>query len=105
MLAYSEQGLALTLLALADKCRVGSPILLVVFVAEKLPQAQQLSGRALRRLPVLALARYIGIGVSTSSTLVTSSLNNSRFQTDIRMWLDAMDKVLDDRAADHGKLA
>jgi hypothetical protein len=36
VLVHSEQGLALTLLALADKCRVGSPILLVVFVAEKL---------------------------------------------------------------------
>jgi hypothetical protein len=82
MLLYD---LASTLLALAGKCR-----------------AQQLSGRALRRLPVLALARYIGIGVSTSST--TSNLNNSRFQTDIHLWLDAMDKVLDDRAADHGKL-
>ncbi|KAJ8595371.1 AAA-domain-containing protein [Rhizopogon salebrosus TDB-379] len=88
VLAYSEKDLALTLLALADKCR-----------------AQQLSGRALRRLPVLALARYIGTGVSTSSATATSSLNNSRFQTGIRMWLDAMDTVLTDRAADHGKLA
>lgn len=85
MLPNSPTDLASTLLALADKCR-----------------AQQLSGRALRRLPVLALARYIGIGVSTSST--TSTLNNSRFQTDVRLWLDAMKKVLDDRAADHGKL-
>lgn len=83
MLPNSPTDLASTLLALADKCR-----------------AQQLSGRALRRLPVLALARYIGIGVSTSST--TSTLNNSRFQTDVRLWLDAMKKVLDDRAADHG---
>lgn len=71
-------------------------------MAQELPQAQQLSGRALRRLPVLALARYIGIGVSTSST--TSNLNNSRFQTNIRLWLEAMEKVLDDRAADHKKL-
>ncbi|KAG1820399.1 AAA-domain-containing protein [Suillus subaureus] len=85
MLPYSPEGLASILLALADKCR-----------------AQQLSGRALRRLPVLALARYIGIGVSASST--TSNLNNSRFQTDIRLWLDAMEKVLDDRAGDHRKL-
>lgn len=85
MLPNSPTDLASTLLALADKCR-----------------AQQLSGRALRRLPVLALARYIGIGVSTSST--TSALNNSRFQTDVHLWLDAMKKVLDDRAADHGKL-
>lgn len=85
MLPNSPTDLASTLLALADKCR-----------------AQQLSGRALRRLPVLALARYIGIGVSTSST--TSTLNNSRFQTDVHLWLDAMKKVLDDRAADHGKL-
>ncbi|KAG1832934.1 AAA-domain-containing protein [Suillus variegatus] len=89
ILPYSPENLASTLLALADKCR-------------ELPQAQQLSGRALRRLPVLALARYIGIGVSTSST--TSNLNNSRFQTNIRLWLEAMEKVLDDRAADHKKL-
>jgi hypothetical protein len=105
VLAYSEKDLALTLLALADKCRVGSLILLVLSVAQEFPQAQQLSGRALRRLPVLALARYIGTGVSTSSATATSSLNNSRFQTGIRMWLDAMDTVLTDRAADHGKLA
>ncbi|KAG1780209.1 P-loop containing nucleoside triphosphate hydrolase protein [Suillus placidus] len=86
MLPYSPEDLAASkLLALADKCR-----------------AQQLSGRALRRLPVLALARYIGTGVSTSSTI--SNLNNSRFQTDIHLWLDTMEKVLDDRAADHGKL-
>jgi MoxR-like ATPase len=83
MSPYSPTDLAISLLALADKCR-----------------AQQLSGRALRRLPVLALARYIGIGVSTSST----TSNSSRFQTEIRFWLDAMEKVLDDRAADHGKL-
>ncbi|KAG1874643.1 P-loop containing nucleoside triphosphate hydrolase protein [Suillus subalutaceus] len=85
MLPDLPKELASTLLALADKCR-----------------AQQLSGRALRRLPVLALARYIGIGVSASST--TGNLNNSQFQTDIHLWLDAMGKVLDDRAADHGKL-
>ncbi|KAG2158868.1 P-loop containing nucleoside triphosphate hydrolase protein [Suillus bovinus] len=89
MLPNLPKELAYTLLALADKCR-------------ELPQAQQLSGRALRRLPVLALARYIGVGVSTSST--TSNLKKSRFQTDIRLWLDAMDKVLDERAADHKKL-
>ncbi|KAG2370015.1 AAA-domain-containing protein [Suillus spraguei] len=85
ILPHSPEVLASTLLGLADKCR-----------------AQQLSGRALRRLPVLALARYIGIGVTASST--ASNLNNSRFQIDIRLWLDAMEKVLDDRAADQEKL-
>jgi hypothetical protein len=31
-------------------------------------QEQRMSGRALRRLPVLALARYIGTGFTTSSS-------------------------------------
>jgi hypothetical protein len=70
-----------------------------MFVVQKRPQAQQLSGCALRRLPVLALARYVGIGVSGSSTI--GNLDNSRFQTDIHLWLDAMENVLDGLAADH----
>ncbi|KAG6378471.1 AAA-domain-containing protein [Boletus reticuloceps] len=80
------------LLGLADKCR-----------------EQSLSGRALRRLPVLALARYIGTGVGASS--IPTSLSPTRLssksalQSDINMWLSALEKVVNDRVADHKKLA
>ncbi|KIJ70297.1 hypothetical protein HYDPIDRAFT_104991 [Hydnomerulius pinastri MD-312] len=84
-----EEKVGKALLRLADKCR-----------------EQGLSGRALRRLPVLALARYIGVGVSPST--IPSSPNvappKGGFQTDVNIWLDAMDKVVSDRAAEHGRL-
>lgn len=71
-------------------------------------QEQGLSGRALRRLPVLALARYIGIGISTSSTPASPAPNGlsykGTFQSDINMWLNAMEKVIDDRVTEHEKL-
>ncbi|EIW82235.1 AAA-domain-containing protein [Coniophora puteana RWD-64-598 SS2] len=61
-----------------------------------------LSGRALRRLPVLALARYIGLGVSSRNGILDNDSGN--FHTDIYTWLDAMGKVLDERASTHGQL-
>ncbi|KIL00371.1 hypothetical protein PAXRUDRAFT_130019 [Paxillus rubicundulus Ve08.2h10] len=91
--SYAQQDkIGKTLLELATKCR-----------------EQGLSGRALRRLPVLALAGYIGVGVSASSIASSPSPNapspNGAFRTDINAWLDAMKKVVDDRASEHGKLA
>lgn len=72
-------------------------------------QEQGLSGRALRRLPVLALARYIGAGVS-ASTIPASPVPNGlsskgAFRSDINMWLNAMEKVVKDRFTEHAKLA
>ncbi|KAF9221884.1 P-loop containing nucleoside triphosphate hydrolase protein [Gyrodon lividus] len=86
-----EDKIGKALLELATKCR-----------------EQGLSGRALRRLPVLALARYIGVGVSASSIAASPSPNGpppkGAFRTDINVWLDAMEKVVNDRAGEHGKL-
>jgi len=91
---------------------------------------QGMSGRALRRLPVLALARYIGIGTSTTSLALSApaatkaakikingaskngsvnvngagNLIKSR-GADVGVWLDAMVKVVKDQASEHGKLS
>lgn len=76
-----------------------------------------MSGRALRRLPVLALARYIGI--ETYSTILalsaptktskTSSVNNGvgvkSAGAAVGVWLDAMEKVVKDQAFEHEKLS
>ncbi|KAI6003833.1 P-loop containing nucleoside triphosphate hydrolase protein [Pisolithus albus] len=76
------------LLRLADMCR-----------------EQGLSGRALRRLPVLALAQYVGGGVSTSgSTASPGGMSRNGFQADVGVWLDAMNKVVSERTVDRGKL-
>lgn len=86
-----------------------------------------MSGRALRRLPVLAFAGYIGIGTSTitqtlsapTATKVSKTKINGASKdgsmngdgtlkksqgTDIGVWLDAMVKVVKDQASEHGKL-
>ncbi|KAF8559027.1 AAA-domain-containing protein [Imleria badia] len=80
------------LLGLAAKCR-----------------EQNLSGRALRRLPVLALAGYIGTGVSASNTPTSPSPNGlsskGAIKSDINVWLNAMDKVVKDRVSEHKNLA
>jgi hypothetical protein len=96
-----------------------------------------MSGRALRRLPVLALARYIGIGslslppsgVSTPSTLEercrsnTPTLNRVNGSAalqqptnhvdgeakrsvgaDVEVWLEGMEKVVREQAAELERL-
>jgi pachytene checkpoint protein 2 len=86
-----------------------------------------MSGRALRRLPVLALARYIGIGTSATSqalsapTAATATKIKGASKSgsvsangtgqpikgpgvDVGAWLDAMVKVAKDQASEHGKL-
>lgn len=84
-----EERIGKVLLQLADKCR-----------------EQHLSGRALRRLPVLALARYINGGMKVSNTAASPNETpaNGRIQTDIDVWLNAMMTVVNDRAVEHGKL-
>jgi hypothetical protein len=56
-----------------------------------------MSGRALRRLPVLALARYIGIGHLMVPSNATPTTNGSRKPTtgaDVDVWLEGMEKVV-----------
>ena len=65
-------------------------------------QSQNLSGRALRRLPVLALARYIGVGnfnpIHSGTVMPTAPSNttNADFNVgaDVEVWLEGMEKVV-----------
>ncbi|EPQ59557.1 P-loop containing nucleoside triphosphate hydrolase protein [Gloeophyllum trabeum ATCC 11539] len=83
----------LRLLKLAERCR-----------------EQGMSGRALRRLPVLAHARYIGIGINHLA--IPNGINGHSKKmngvhksggTDVEMWLDAMEKVVDNHALEKGR--
>ncbi|KII95771.1 hypothetical protein PLICRDRAFT_170374 [Plicaturopsis crispa FD-325 SS-3] len=98
---------ATKLLALSARCR-----------------KQRMSGRALRRLPVLALARYIGLGfsrlsVSPESTTATNGGKQHHNKSngfaaqedgdatgaaDVEVWLEAMEKVVEDQATEQEKL-
>lgn len=80
-----------------------------------------MSGRALRRLPVLALARYIGIGTSSTHIALSApaktgkpnGANNGHITSigakgagaTVGVWLDAMEKVVKDQASEHEKLS
>ena len=84
-----------------------------------------MSGRALRRLPVLAHARYIGLGYTATSTPALSttcsvngpisgnskkgrlsasgapgSVNAGGLGTEVEVWLNAMDRVVESRAGE-----
>ncbi|KDQ64782.1 hypothetical protein JAAARDRAFT_43696 [Jaapia argillacea MUCL 33604] len=94
------------LLRLAERCR-----------------DQGMSGRSLRRLPVLAHARYIGIGIGFTSPNpsthhhhgvngVTSGNGGGGRKkgkggalpgTEVEIWLDAMDKVVENHGVERGK--
>ncbi|KAF9046045.1 thyroid receptor-interacting protein 13 [Hymenopellis radicata] len=77
-----SRHVALKLLTLAATCR-----------------AQGMSGRALRRLPVLALARYIGIGNLTAPTRGEDGKPGApRGSADVDLWLDGMERVVTDLA-------
>jgi len=62
-----------------------------------------MSGRALRRLPVLALARYIGVG-NIMSTGMSNGQSDDSARADVDAWLDGMDRVVDEQAKQHEKL-
>ncbi|ESK97475.1 thyroid receptor-interacting protein 13 [Moniliophthora roreri MCA 2997] len=74
-----ERHLALRLLGLATVCR-----------------KQELSGRALRRLPVLAMARSL----SGTSTL----FSNGGGGMDPEAWLDGMERVVSEQGREKGKV-
>ncbi|KAG6855050.1 hypothetical protein C0991_005979 [Blastosporella zonata] len=86
------KAVALRLLGLAAQCR-----------------AQGLSGRALRRLPVLALARYIGVGnVGGFPTYIAPAKgqlgSSSAGGADVEAWLDGMEKVVQDQTKELQRL-
>ncbi|KAF7352977.1 Pachytene checkpoint protein 2 [Mycena venus] len=86
-----SKNVALRLLALAAQCRT-----------------QGMSGRALRRLPVLALARYIGIGPLNLPSNATPTVNGTRkvvnTGADVDVWLEGMEKVVREQAKEHERL-
>lgn len=67
-----------------------------------------MSGRALRRLPVLALARYTGVGhlhiprlefkAPASSQAVSDPLTEGNRGADVEVWLDGMERVVEEQA-------
>jgi pachytene checkpoint protein 2 len=61
-------------------------------------QAQGMSGRSLRRLPVLAHARYIGTSIAMQRRNADSGV------TDVSIWLEAMEKVVDAQGIERGRL-
>lgn len=66
-----------------------------------------MSGRALRRLPVLALARYIGIGPLSAPSNATPTINGARKANtgaDVDVWLEGMEKVVREQAKEHERL-
>ena len=83
-----------------------------------------MSGRALRRLPVLALARYIGIGFTASSYTRDKTIETKGVQSggstatercdsnmelrgggaDIKVWLDGMEQVILQSDGEIGRL-
>lgn len=58
-----------------------------------------MSGRALRRLPVLALARYIGIG---QISLINPDGRNTG--ANVEIWLQGMERVVQEKALELEKL-
>jgi hypothetical protein len=55
-----------------------------------------MSGRALRRLPVLALARYIGMGRMTGFQASTFDPTEPSQGVPIELWLDGLEVAVND---------
>lgn len=96
--------LALKLMKLAQRCRVIIPfpvsLSTTVSTALRTPQDHQLSGRALRKLPILA---YATSGVAFAQG-VAPTKDGSRSGAPIEAWLDAMGKVVDDKRLEREKM-
>jgi hypothetical protein len=72
-----------------------------------------MSGRSLRRLPVLAHARYISLGYTSSDLAATNFVHKavsgpgasnapgpSGLGTHVEVWLNAMEKVVEGQAGE-----
>jgi len=82
-------------------------------MSNHLEQDQKMSGRSLRRLPVLAHARFINLGFVSPQNATTDpagqknvngSTSNapgpSGLGTQVEVWLDAMEKVVESQAGE-----
>lgn len=63
-----------------------------------------MSGRALRRLPVLALARYIGIGNLFSSQTTSGASSKESKGAPAEIWLDGMEKAVREHVRESERL-
>ena len=83
----------------------------VLLFTDPLEQNQGMSGRSLRRLPVLAHARYIGTlpMLSRTSAQVNGATKTKRnglaaenrgAGSAVEVWLDAMERVIDSQASE-----
>ena len=70
-----------------------------------------MSGRSLRRLPVLAHARYIGTTAMVPQRashppngVLDKALLERNPGTDVAVWLDAMDRVVESQGAERVRL-
>jgi pachytene checkpoint protein 2 len=76
-------------------------------------QDQKMSGRSLRRLPVLAHARYISLGYvsvlapvdfapqkAINGTKASSAPGPNGLSTQVEVWLNAMEKVVEGQAGE-----
>jgi hypothetical protein len=87
-----SKNVGLRLLGLAAKCR-----------------AQSMSGRGLRRLPVLALARYIGVGNlgiihPTSEASRPGEAQTRGVGAQVELWLDGMERAVNEQAKEQERL-
>ena len=76
-------------------------------------QGQKMSGRSLRRLPVLAHARYISFGYTSPTLAATDPAHTivngpgtpkapgpSGLGTSVEVWLDTMERVVEGQAGE-----
>lgn len=109
-----SKAVAIRLLSLSQKCRVRYDFRLSTIISLILfSQSQKMSGRSLRRLPVLAHAQYIGAMVFRPPIKAqingknSGTVDNSRKHvagTDVSVWLDAMDKVVEGMSTQRSRL-
>lgn len=72
-----------------------------------------MSGRSLRRLPVLAHARYIGTSPAVLPHVTSTRVNGANVKgksatrgpgTPVETWLDAMERVVQSQATERNRL-
>jgi hypothetical protein len=73
-------------------------------------QDQSMSGRALRRLPVLALARYIGVGnlgimhPTCQASRPGEAPRRTGVGAQVEIWLDGMERAVKEQAKEQERL-
>ena len=101
------RNVAIRLLSLSEKCRVSKHPLAEDSGTKfsSMLQMQEMSGRSLRRLPVLAHARYIGTMPAVRPRRAEGVNGKAQTSaTDVEVWLEAMEKVVDAQGIERSRL-